>query len=349
MRVQQSIVGQVTSPENLFLAWDAFRSGKSRKTDVQQFEMRLEENLLQLHHDLASGTYRHGSYSAFTICDPKERRIHKATVRDRVVHHAVFAALNPFYEWRFIAHSFSCRTGKGTHRAVDALDRMLRSVSGNGTKRCFALKCDVRRFFASVDHTILRSLLRRHVPDDYVLALADEIIGSFPCNVPFAERRVGVPIGNLTSQLFANVYMNVFDQFVKHELRLPHYVRYTDDFVVVSVDEDYLHRLVPVFQAFLRERLHLELHPRKVTIRKYLQGIDFLGYVLRPHHRVIRTKTKRRIRRILRARVEDVREGTRGEESLERSLESYRGVLSHADAFGLRQDIEQTVWEQLVA
>lgn len=335
----------MASPENLFLAWDRFRSGKSGRPDVQSFEVRLEERILELHRDLAMGAYRHGPYAAFTICDPKQRRIHKATVRDRIVHHAVFAALNPLIELRLIAHSFSCRKGKGTHRAVDALEGMLRSVSRNGENRCFVLKCDIHRFFASMDHAVIRSLVARHLSDDRALAIVSRIIGSFPCDVPPEERRAGVPIGNLTSQLFANLYLNPLDQFIKHELRVRHYVRYTDDFVVVARRESDLASLLPPIKTFLRERLKLELHPQKVTVRKYGQGIDFLGYVSLPRHRVLRTSTKRRMYRMLSTRAEDVRQGVRDQESFRQSLQSYCGVLSHADAYGLTERIRQKAWE----
>ncbi len=194
------------------------------------FESDVERSIFQLHRDLTSGDYRHGSYSAFTICDPKQRPIHKATVRDRIVHHAIFSVLNPIFEPTFIAHSFSCRVGKGTHKAVAALESILGQVSANAKHPCFVLKCDIHQFFASVDHTILLKILGRKITDEATLHLLSEIIHSFPAH----QSGKGIPIGNLTSQLFANVYMNEFDQFVKHTLRVKHYIRYTDDFVLVA-------------------------------------------------------------------------------------------------------------------
>src|SRR3989344_6400164 len=161
MRVYQSLFHRVVLPEPLFLAWEEFRKGKQSRKDVMQFETRLEQNLFQLHRELQSGTYKQGSYSAFTICDPKQRRIHKATVRDRIVHHAVFAALNPVFEPTFIARSFSCRKDKGTHRGIDALERMLQKASRNSTRPCYVLKCDIHQFFASVNHGILLGILKK--------------------------------------------------------------------------------------------------------------------------------------------------------------------------------------------
>ncbi len=298
MKVHEDIFSRIISPENLFSAWEEFRKGKQARKDVRLFEWQLEPNLFALHHELRTGTYRHGPYSAFTIHDPKRRRIHKAAVRDRILHHAVFSVINPIWEPAFIAHSFSCRKGKGTHRGVDALERMLRRVSRNYTRPCFALKCDVHQFFASVDHGILLKILGRRIKDPNVLSLLTEIIGSFSST----SIGKGVPIGNLTSQLFANVYLHEFDQFIKHHLRVCHYVRYTDDFVVASEDETWLASLIPLIRSFLQETLRLDLHPHKIGIRKERQGIDFLGYVLLPRHRVLRTRTKRRMVKKLRER-----------------------------------------------
>lgn len=343
MKACESIFDRIIAPERLFAAWEEFRKGKQTRKDVEGFDWQLEQNIFALHRDLASGTYRHGPYSAFTIHDPKQRRIHKATVQDRILHHAVFAALNPLFEPTFIAHSFSCQKRKGTHRAVDAFDTMLRSVSRNGTRPCFALKCDVHRFFASVDHAILLRILGKRITDAQTIALLQEIVGSFVATSSGSERH-GIPIGNLTSQLFANVYMNAFDQFIKHELRVQRYIRYTDDFIVVSGDESYLYELLPAIRSFLRQTLHLDLHPRKVTICKHRQGIDFLGYVLFPHYRLLRTKTRRRIFRKLHAKVERCRQSEEGRNSIQQSLQSYLGVLSHANTHHLSQELHNQCW-----
>lgn len=326
------------SPENLFAAWEEFRKAKSSRKDVQAFEWKLEEFTFMLHRNLAAGTYRHGPYHAFRICDPKQRQIHKATVRDRIVHHAVFAALNPIFESTFISHSFSCRKGKGTHRGVDALERMLWKVSRNHTRPCFALKCDVNRFFASVDHGILLGILRRSIVDERVMELLSEIVASFSSVTDMAK---GIPIGNLTSQLFANVYMNEFDQFMKHDLRIKSYIRYTDDFVVISNNKDSLCSLLPFIKEFLREKLCLDLHPHKVTIRKYRQGIDFLGYVLLPRYRVLRTTTRRRIFRKVQA---SAAAPSAGFLPPDHALQSYLGVLSHANAHRLSEDLRNKYW-----
>lgn len=228
MKTYSDIFDHIISPENLFSAWDEFKKGKQNKSDVQQFEFNLEKNLFQLHRDLKDKTYRHGPYKGFYISDPKVRHIHKATVRDRVLHHAVFKILNTIFESTFIPNSFSCRISKGTHKGVEALENMTRKIVRNGTAPCYVLKCDIQKFFDTVDHGILLSILRKQIKDEDAMRLFEEIIESFP---------KGLPIGNLTSQIFANIYMNEFDQFVKHELKIKYYVRYTDDFAVASDNE----------------------------------------------------------------------------------------------------------------
>ncbi len=295
MKQFRNLYERIISLESLFGAWAAFRVGKRSRKDVAKFEYDLERNIFDLHHDLAAKIYRHGPYSSFYINDPKQRHIHKAPVRDRIIHHAVVRVLNPVFEPTFIPNSFSCRIGKGTHRGIDSVERMARKVSCNFTTPCFALKCDVQKFFDSIDHEILLGILHRRIDDIGAMNLLENIIRSFLSNQSNLFERKGLPIGNLTSQLFANIYMNEFDQFVKHELRFKHYARYTDDFVLLSDDKYKLSKLIPIITNALDERLHLIIHPKKVSIRSLHQGIDFLGYVIRPHHRTIRTQSKQRI------------------------------------------------------
>ena len=344
MKVYNNLYSKVISVENLFQAWAEFRSDKQQKPDVMKFERHLEENIFDLHHLLRKKQYEHGAYQAFYIHDPKQRLIHKATIQDRVLHHAIFKVLNPVFEPTFIAHSFSCRIGKGTHKGVAALATMLRKISKNNTKPCFALKCDVRKFFATVDQDILFSILQKRIQDEDMLKLLHKIVYSF--NRTGAPHK-GIPIGNLTSQLFANIYMNELDQFVKHQLRVKHYVRYTDDFVIVADNTQYLQGLLPKIQEFLRDVLLLELHPNKISIRKFSQGIDFLGYVVLPNYSVLRTKTKRRILSKLDNNIQGLKNGAVSEGYFHQSLQSYLGVLSHANSYNVEQNIKNKVWYEL--
>lgn len=320
------------SIENLFQAWDEFKKGKRKKLDVARFELYLEDNIFALHQEISNRTYRHGEYHGFYITDPKVRHIHKASVRDRVVHHALFSALNPVFEPTFISDSYSCRKGFGTHKGFRRLVSYSRKVSKNYTGNCWALKCDIRKFFDSVDHKILFSIIERRVKDADSLWLVSEIIESYE-----TSPGRGIPIGNLTSQLFANIYLNELDQFIKHKIRVKHYLRYTDDFVILSCDKSYLYYCTSTLKQFLEEGLKLELHPTKTVIRRLEWGIDFLGYVALPHHAVLRTKTKKRIFRQVENKIKLYKNNEISKETLDQTLASYFGVLKHASTFKLQQ------------
>lgn len=318
----EDLFARIISPENLFLAWREFRRGKRSKLDIQQFEFAREDNIFQLHDELVRKTYRHDSYVPFSINDPKPRRIHKATVRDRLVHHAVFRVLYPIFDRSFIFDSYSCRIGKGTHRAVKRLEQFTRSMSGNNRKNIWALKCDVRRFFDSIDHVVLLRLIQRKISDEHVLWLIGLILGSFE-----KASGVGLPLGNVTSQLFANIYLNELDRFVKHELRTLFYMRYCDDFLLLGDNQKHLLRVKDAIAGFLQQELRLLLHPNKVTIRSYRQGIDFVGYVVRPHCIILRTKTKQRMLKRITSENQS----------------SYLGVLRHCNSYNLVEILERMV------
>lgn len=326
------------------MAWDEFKKGKYNKYDVLKFGYHLEQNIFQLHRDLVSKKYKHGPYKSFYITDPKRRHIHKATVRDRVVHHAIYKILYPIFNKTFIATSFSCRVGKGTHKGVLWLAKSVRKVSKNYTKPCFILKCDIRRFFDSVDHNILITILNKRIKDKEARCLLDEVVRGFPSGVFNLFDKVGLPIGNLTSQLFANIYMNEFDQLIKQDLKVRYYARYTDDFVIVSENEQYLKAILKPIADFLGKELKLTLHSHKVEIRKLHSGIDFLGYVILPHHKLLRVKTKRRIYKCLIEKIQEYKRGKINKISVERSLYSYLGVLSHANTYKLRENLINLFW-----
>src|SRR3990167_2954964 len=174
----------ITSVENLLAAWKEFVRGKRKKRDVQEFQYRLMDNILALHRDLAAGAYRHGGYEAFKISDPKPRDIHKASVQDRLLHHALYRQLYPFFDRTFIADSYSCRRNKGTHKAMSRLQSFVYKVSRNNTRTCWVLKLDIRKFFASVDHEILMAILRQYIPNKDVLWLLGSVIDSFTSTGP---------------------------------------------------------------------------------------------------------------------------------------------------------------------
>jgi len=324
-----------------------FRKGKRKKADVQEFERNLEDNLFSLHLEIKDKTYRHSDYTSFYITDPKSRHIHKACVKDRIVHHAIYRILYPLFDPAFINDSYSCRNKKGTHKAVKRLEKFTRIVSKNYTKPCWALKCDVKKYFSSVDHRILFGLIKRRVTDKKVLWLISEILSSFDSRERERERerddpvlkiqpaRRGLPIGNLTSQLFANVYLGELDQFIKHRLRIKYYLRYCDDFIILGNDYSSLENLIGQIQFFLECQLSLKLHPRKIIIRKLSSGIDFLGYIILPHYIVPRRRTVKRIFRNFEKKV------TIEPQKANASLQSNLGYLSHANAYRISRILEE--------
>jgi retron-type reverse transcriptase len=322
-----STYDSIISVENLLLAWQNFQKGKKSKKDVQIFEYRLMENLLSLHTDLKNKTYIHGGYEAFKVNDPKPRDIHKATVRDRVLHHALYQALKISYFPLFISDSYSCQDGKGTHKALKRFKKFGGRTFKNNTRQCYVLKCDIKKFFASIDQSVLMNILAERIQDLDVLWLLQKVIESFSSTA----LGKGLPLGNLTSQILVNMYMHEFDTYVKQNLKVKCYIRYADDFVVFSEDKEYLIQVLQDMKVFLRNQLRLELHPNKVSIETLGSGVDFLGWVHFPLHRVLRTGTKKRMIRNL-AR----KKGTESEEATKRS---YWGMLSHGDGWKLVQKI----------
>lgn len=295
---------QIVALPNLLAAWLEFKQGKAGRLDVLAFEQQLEDNLVTLQQELGSGSYRHGPYERFVVYDPKRREISKATVRDRLVHHALVRALEPAFERQFIFDSWACRCGKGTHAAVARFQKLAWRVSRNNTRTVWVLKLDVRRFFASIDHAVVRQVLWRTISDERTRGLVNQILESF---VP------GLPLGNVTSQLFGNVLLNEVDHWIKDGLHVPYYLRYCDDLIFWHADRQFLVALLPVVRSYLAGVLKLELHPRKVLLRRYHAGLDVLGYVCFPHYRLLRPTT---VRRVL-ARYDA------------RTAPSYDGLLSH--------------------
>ncbi len=305
----------IISVENLLSAWKEFVRGKRTKKDVQEFQVHLLDNIIDLHNDLVVKIYKHGGYHAFNINDPKPRNIHKATVRDRLLHHAIYRKLYPFFDRTFIPDSFSCRLDKGSHKAIREFISFGRKVSKNNTKTCWILKCDVRKFFASINQSVLMNILELYIPNNDILYLLENIVSSFPH---------GLPLGNLTSQLLVNIYMNEFDQFIKHKIKAKYYIRYADDFVVFSHDKIYLQSLIQHISKFLEHTLGLSLHPDKVFIKTLASSVDFLGWVHFSDHRVLRTATKKRM-------VKKIYENPKPE-----VFASYIGMLSHGNTYKLQ-------------
>jgi retron-type reverse transcriptase len=318
----KTLFQEITSLKNLFLAWEEFKKDKTNKIDVKEFKRDCKNNIFGLYKELKNKTYSHSDYYSFYVKDPKLRLINKACVKDRILHHAIFRILYHIFDKSFIYDSYSCRIGKGTHKAVDRLQYFAKKASKNNIRACFILKLDIKKFFDSIDRNILLSLIKRKVKDENAIWLIGKIIRSFS---------KGLPLGNITSQLFANVYLNELDWFIKHHLKEKYYIRYCDDFVILSTDRLHLENLIQKVNIFLQNNLNLSLHPNKIEIKKYHQGVDFLGYVCFPYHRVLRLKTKKRMFRNI--------ESKRNNENFFKILESYFGVIKHCDSHKLKKKI----------
>lgn len=336
---------QVTSFSNLLAAAEAAAAGKRKRADVAAFLMNLEGELLTLQRELSTGAYRTGPYREFSVFDPKPRRISAAPFRDRVVHHALTRVLEPLFELRFSNNSFACRTGLGTHKA---LERARQGVRGYA----YALKCDVRKYFASIDHEILNSQLARTVKCQPTLDLAALIIAGFhpedaarkdviryyPGDSLFSpyERRRGLPLGNQTSQFFANVYLNAMDRMVDERLQPDIYARYVDDFVLFSNSKA---RLREMRQAVVEslERVRLEIHGGKSRIYRCADGVTFLGWRLLPDRtRLVRGNVIR-----FRGRLKEMRAsysaGRMTWDDVKQRVRAWIGHASQGDTWVLRE------------
>ncbi|MFH1292409.1 MAG: reverse transcriptase/maturase family protein [bacterium] len=245
-------------------------------------------------------------------------------MRDRLLHHAIYRLLYPFFDKIFIPDFFSCRENKGVHKALDRFHIMAYQASKSNHKTCWILKCDIKKFFDSVDHGILLDILQKYIADQDIMWLLNNIISSYSNN---NRSKVGLPLGNLTSQLFANVYMNVLDQHVKHKMKIKYYIRYADDFAFFSDNRKQVENLIPEICKFLDEKLNLTVHPDKVFIQTLNSGVDFLGWVHFFNYRTLRKKTRKRmIRRIQQNPVNE-------------SLQSYLGLLQHGNTHKIKQEL----------
>lgn len=327
---------QIYDFEMLHAAYLRARSGKRDRQEVQGFDLDLEGNLIQLQNELIWGVYKIGSYRPFKVYEPKERQVAALPFRDRVVQHALVAAIEPLWERRFIADSYACRPGRGTHRGADRAQAMLRKVKREHG-RVAVFKADIAKYFQSIDHGVLKLLLRKRIACRQTLALLDHIIDS--ANSLHPVHGVGLPIGNLTSQLCANLYLHELDEFAKHGLREAHYVRYMDDFIFVHQDKAHLQRVRVSVEAFLAQRLRLRTnHKTEVFPVAMVRGraLDFLGYRIWTTHRRLRKSSIARISHTLRRLKRHYAEGRIGLPRIMQSVKSWLAHASHANSLGLR-------------
>ena len=317
-------------------AYHKARKCKRYRPDVLEFEANREDNLFQAIEVLKDGTYQPGEYRVFKVWEPKERIIMALPFFDRVIQHMIVNFIEPIFEKRFLFHSYACRKGKGVHEASKTLSKWLYELEVVQGKKIYAIKGDIHHYFQSVSHDILKAEIRRYISDKALLKILDRIIdhnGIFPPGV-------GIPVGNLTSQLFANVYLNKLDQFVKHELKVKYYVRYMDDFIILSEDPAELRHLLAIIEEFLRRELRLELNP-KTTILAAKNGINFVGYIHYKDHKKIRKDARRRLTKLLKA----FETGEVEQEYFDRSIESRFGHMEHADTYNYIRETKKTIEE----
>ena len=343
MKRYGNLYPQIVDFRNLLAAAKKAEKGKRFRENVLDFNYNLEGELATIQKNLSEKTYQPGKYRTFYIKEPKSRMISAAPYRDRVVHHALCNVIVPFIEPTFIADSYANRLYFGTHRALGRFITFARSSR-------YVLQCDLQKYFPSIDHEILKSLLRRKIKCPDTIWLIETIIDNSNAQLPAVEhfqgddlftplqRRRGLPIGNLTSQFFANVYLNSFDHFIKEQLKVKKYLRYVDDFALFSDDWGFLAEARLAVEEYLAS-LRLKIHPIKSQLFETKHGANFLGFRVLPDRIRVRTENLRRARRRLRKMQRDYGDGLITIDKVSQSIQSWFAHLDHGDTWQLRQQI----------
>lgn len=301
--------------DNIFNVWKKFRRGKANKTDVMKFELHLEDNLFCLFSNLQGFGYKHSAYSFFQVFDNKKRDIYKAKVRDKIIHQIIYDYLLSLFDPEFISDSYSSRLGKGQYKAVGTFRYFIKLNYARGGP-CFVLKCDVKKYFDNIDQELLLKMIKEKINCKKTFAIVEKVVRSYT----FAGRGKGIPLGNVTSQIFANIYLHNLDIFVKNRLGCRFYLRYNDDFVIVSDSKQRLEKIRNKVIAFAKNKLFLEIPFEKTSIRKADWGIDFLGFTVLPRAVLLRNKTKNKIYTNM----------------TWENIHSYFGILKHCNSHNLK-------------
>lgn len=298
---------EIFSFQNLLKAYYRCRKNKRKSASAAKFEINFESELLKLEKDLKSHIYQPSHSICFAITDPKLREVWAADFRDRIVHHLLVGHLEPVWERMFIFHSYACRKNKGAHKAIRHLRKIISS-------NLFFLQSDIQSFFVSIDKSVLLSLIEKYARNPEITWLAEKIISHNPTkdyvvkgdlrllrSIPphkslFNKKDCGIPIGNLTSQFFANVYLNELDQFIKHSLKCRHYFRYMDDILLLHSSKEQLLIWRDEIKTFLEINLKLRLHPKKQILQPATNGINFCGYIVKPDYAIIRRRTVKKLK-----------------------------------------------------
>ena len=355
--------------EDIFRAYYECRQSKRRTVNALAFELDFERELVRLWKDINNNTYKVGRSIAFIVKEPVQREVFAADFRDRIVHHLIAEKINSLFEGEFIQDSYSCRTGKGTLYGIKRIDAHIKECSENYTRDCYVLKLDIQSFFMSLDKTILYKNLEHFLQARYnhsdrpiILRLIRQIIFYQPENkcvikgnrsdwngLPYykslfwSAQNCGLPIGNLTSQIFANFYLHSLDKFVAEKLKIKHYGRYVDDFILIHQDKQVLLDAHKKIKSYLWSNLRLNLHPRKFYLQHYSKGVRFIGAIIKPNRIYIGTRTKtnlyKKIRKEIPVMAQGVGETLKGLEHFISSVNSYLGFMRYYNTYRLRNHI----------
>lgn len=328
MKTEKNIYHKIYKLENLIYAYNRAKRSKRYKFQVREFETDRELNILYIAHILENELYSPGEYHIFKVYEPKERLIMALPFLDRIVQHAIVNVIESIFNKRFITHSYACIQNKGVHEASNILSTWLYNTCVKQSKKMYAIKGDIKHYFQNVDHEILKYEIKRYISDKKILNILDVIIehnGVYPDGV-------GIPVGNLTSQLFANIYLNILDQYVKHELHVKYYIRYMDDFIILDNDLSKLKFILDSIKSFCGKNLKLQLNA-KSTILSAKNGIDFIGYRHWAEKKIVRKKAKRGVVKLLK----NFERGETPIEEFKMSFTSRMASIRHADSYNLRK------------
>ena len=350
MKTHKNLFQEVCEFENLYNAYLKARRGKNNIKEVLEFTYNLENELIKLKYELISQTFKTGKYRHFVIFEPKERKISALPFRDRVVHHAICSVIEIIFEKKFIYDSYACRKGKGTHAGADRIQKFIRKANSN----YYVLKCDVSKYFPSVNHEILKQLIREKIGDEKLLQLLDKIIDSSGEKSDDSEEQGaqislnnGIPIGNLTSQLFANIYLTKLDEYVKYELKIKYYIRYMDDFILLHESKQELHEIKEKIRLFLSS-MRLTLHPKKANIFPIALGIDFLGYRIYNNYRLVRKSTVKRFLKGVKVKLKKYDADIISFDKSMESFNSWEAYMDHGNSYNLKKSLHERYFKNVM-
>lgn len=325
---------KIVSFENILNAAYQCRKGKTKANATLAFFNNLEENVIQIQNELMWGTYQMSPYHHFYVFEPKRRLISAPHFRDRVVHRAIYNIIEPLFDKQYIHDSYACRRNKGTHKGADRAQAFIKKVEREHGK-AYALKADIRHYFSSIDHHILKSIIDVKIHCDSTKRVLFYIID----NSPSDALGVGIPLGNLTSQIFANIYLNELDRFAKHALKAKNFIRYMDDFVIIHHDKNKLHQWRRDIELFLHQQLRLKTNSKTQVFpisKSNGRALDFLGYRIYANHRLLRKSTVKRIKTKLKKMHYQYECSEIGFREVAQAVQSWLGHAKHADSYGLK-------------